>query len=111
VTVRVEHVAFDKPIRRACGHMERYQCRVTDPHLQERAIDRFQREQCGACRLGLELVRLTRLMPSVEQSQSVMHTPIEDLRLFVLGVKVLLDSDVVVGFQDGLYDLAAEFLK
>jgi hypothetical protein len=105
----VEHVAFDKPIRRACGHMERYQCRVTDPHAQERAIARFQRAQCGACRLGLELVARTQLMPSVAEAQGIMATPIEDLRLFSLGVRVLVATDQA--FNVGVVDAIQELTK
>ena len=107
--MRVEHVAFDKPIRRACGHLERYQCRVTDPHKQEQAIDRFHREQCGACGLGLELVARTHLMPSVEEAQGVMQTPIEDLRLFALGVRVLVSTGQA--FNVGVVDAIQELTK
>jgi hypothetical protein len=109
--MRVEHVAFDKPIRRACGHLERYQCRVTDPHAQERAIDRFQREQCGACRLGLRLIARTRLMPNATEAQDVMQMSIENLRLFALGVKVLIGANGTMGLHDGVMLLAGKFLQ
>jgi hypothetical protein len=105
--MRVEHVAFDKPIRRACGHLERYQCRVMDRYKQERAIADFQAQHCGACRLGVTLVKRTRLMPSVEEAQCVMQTPIGDLRLFALGVKVLLATGRAFNFGvlDGIQEL------
>jgi hypothetical protein len=105
--MRVEHVAFDKPIRRACGHFDRYQCRVTDPQAQQRAIAKFQRESCGSCRLGLELVARTRMMPSVQESQGIMATSIEDLRLFALGVRVLVATERAfnVGVVDAIQEL------
>src|ERR1700730_13918564 len=107
--MRVEHVAFDKPIRRACGHLERYQCRVTEPHRQEVAIAKFQRESCGACRLGLALVERTRLMPSVEEARGVMATPSEDLRRFALGVRVLVATERA--FNVGVVDAIQELTK
>jgi hypothetical protein len=77
--------------------------------MQEQAIANFKRQQCGACRLGLALVERTRLMPSVEEAQGVMRTPIEDLRLFALGVRVLVATEHA--FNVGVVDAIQELTK